>query len=58
MKDDEIREELDDIFDETEKVDKVKSYWNQPLPGGVMPSGPSDESPQISLQFKKAGATL
>ena len=27
-KDDEIREELDEIFDETKKVDKVKSYWD------------------------------
>ena len=53
-KDDEIMEELDEIFDETEMVDNVKSYWNQPLPGGgKMPSGPSDESSQILLQFKK-----
>ena len=52
-KDDEIREELDKIFYETKKVNKVKSYWDQPLPGGMKPSGPSDESAQISLQFKK-----
>ena len=30
-------EELDEIFDETKKVVKVKSYWNEPLPGGKMP---------------------
>ena len=65
-KDDEIREELDEIFDETKKVDevkKVKSYWNMPLPGGIKPSGRSDGSAQISLDFKiktngLAGATL
>ena len=54
-KDDEIGEELDEIFDETKKVDefkKAKSYWDQPLPGGLKPSGPSDGCSQISLDFK------
>ena len=42
-KDDEIREELDEIFDENKKVNEVKkakSYWNQPLPGGVKAKWP------------------
>ena len=46
----EIEEELEEIYEEsprTKEDGKEKSYWNQPLPGGLKPSGQSSKSPQI-----------
>ena len=51
--DDEIMEELDEIYDENKKVHEVKkakSYWDQPLPGGLKPSVRSDGCSQIPLE--------
>ena len=46
----EIEEELEEIYEEsprTKEDGKDKSYWNQPLPGGLKPSGQRYKLSQI-----------
>ena len=46
----EIEEELEEIYEEsprTKEDGKDKSYWNQPLPGGLKASGQSSKTSQI-----------
>ena len=47
----EISEELDKLFDESKKVVKVKSYWNENMPEGKISRAPLDETSQIRLRM-------